>query len=136
MSRNAQRQTWADWFKGDKTKRAQRRPALEMLEDRAVPTVTVTTLLDGPDAAQPIAGSLRAAIIEAARTDGKIDFAPALFTSGTLPKTLVLNGAVGSIILNSGKDISITGPGADKLIIQSDIGFTSATGTSTGNTFK
>ena len=136
MSRNAQQRTWADWFKSNKSKRTQRRPALEMLEDRAVPAVTVTTLQDGPDAAQPIAGSLRAAIIEAARTDGKIDFAPALFTSGSLPKTLVLNGAVGSIILNSGKNITITGPGADKLIIQSDIGFTSATGSSTGNTFK
>lgn len=134
MSRNAQRRTWADWFKGEKIKRPQRRPVLEMLEDRAVPTVTVTTLLDGPDAAQPIAGSLRAAIIEAARTDGNIDFSPDLFSSG--PQTLVLNGAVGSIIVNSGKNITITGPGADKLTIQSDIGFTAATATSTGSNFK
>ena len=133
MARKSEQRTWSEWFRGERKAAARRRLAVEILEDRAVPA-TVTNLLDGPDAAQPIAGSLRAAIIEASRTDGKVDFDPALFTSGR--QTLVLNGAVGAIVLNSGQNITIKGPGANLLTIQSDYGFTSATASSTGANFR
>ena len=126
MARKSEKRTWSEWFRGERKAIARKRLAIEILEDRAVPAM-VTTLLDGPDAAQPLAGSLRAAIILASRTDGKVDFDPNLFTSGR--QTLVLNGAVGSIILNSGQNITITGPGANLLTIQSDYGFTAASAT-------
>lgn len=133
MARKSERRTWSEWFRGEKKAMARKRLAVEILEDRAVPA-TVTTLLDGPDPTQPIAGSLRAAIIEASRTNGQVDFDPNLFTSGS--QTLVLNGAVGAIVLNSGQNISINGPGASKLTIQSDYGFTAANASSTGADFR
>ena len=133
MARKSEKRTWSEWFRGERKAIARKRLAIEILEDRAVPAM-VTTLLDGPDAAQPLAGSLRAAIILASRTDGKVDFDPNLFTSGR--QTLVLNGAVGAIILNSGQNITITGPGANLLTIQSDYGFTAASATSTGANFR
>jgi len=134
MARKFERRTWSEWFRGDNNQKARRRLAVEILEDRSVPA-TVTTLLDGPDVAQPIPGSLRAAIIEAARTDGQVDFDPTLF-SAPGRQTLVLNGAVGALIINSGQNITITGPGADKLTIQSDYGFTAASASSTGANFR
>ncbi|MFM7540796.1 MAG: beta strand repeat-containing protein, partial [Planctomycetota bacterium] len=134
MARKFERRTWSEWFRGDNKQKARRRLAVEILEDRSVPA-TVTTLLDGPDVAQPIPGSLRAAIIEAARTNGQVDFDPTLF-SAPGRQTLVLNGAVGALIINSGQNITITGPGADKLTIQSDYGFTAASASSTGANFR
>src|SRR5690242_17827728 len=78
--------------------------ALEQLEDRlALTTYTVTTLADG------VAGSLRDAITQANAHRGtdKINFQP---------------GLTGTIILTRGElditdDLTITGPGADKLTV-------------------
>src|SRR6516162_4900674 len=81
------------------------RPLLETLEDRWVPsTLTVTNTLDSG------AGSLRAAvaIANAAKTSDTIVFAPSL--NG---QTITLTS--GELLITS--DVTIAGPGADKLTI-------------------
>ena len=81
------------------------RPALEMLEDRWVPsTLTVTNTLDSG------AGSLRAAvaIANAAKTSDTIVFAPSL--NG---QTITLTS--GELLITS--DVTIAGPGAANLTI-------------------
>lgn len=133
MARKSDRRTWTEWFREGKKSMARRRLAMEVLEDRSVPA-TITTLLDGPDPSQPIPGSIRAAIIEASRSDGLVTFDPALFAAG--PQTLVLNGAVGALVINSGQNLTITGPGANWLTIQSDYGFTAADASSKGADFR
>jgi hypothetical protein len=84
------------------------RPALEMLEDRLVPsTLTVTNTLDSG------AGSLRAAIAiaNAAKTSDTIVFASSL--NG---QTITLTS--GELLITS--DVTIAGPGKDKLTISGD----------------
>ncbi|MFM7113402.1 MAG: beta strand repeat-containing protein, partial [Planctomycetota bacterium] len=104
----------------------------------------VANLLDSTNASSPIAGSLREAITRPP-SDGIITFDPTLFSDAVGPQTLVLNGAVGRLQFNSSAPLTIQGPGKFasgpfagqyKLIIQSDIGFLSASVTNGGNGFR
>src|SRR5262249_44772034 len=79
------------------------RPALEALEDRALPsTFTVTNLADGGP------GSLRAAVTSANTTPGadSIQFAPGL--KGTIPLASELSVT---------DALTINGPGANKITV-------------------
>src|SRR5262245_43948939 len=82
--------------------RAPRRPRLEALEDRLVPsTLTVTSTAEsGP-------GSLRAAIASAGSGD-TVDFSVSLNN-----KTITLTS--GQLVVN--KDLDIEGPGANQLTV-------------------
>lgn len=146
MSRNQVRSLWSRlWGSGHApARKPARRLAIEALEDRAVPATVVTNLLDSTNASSPIAGSLRNAITRP-DSDGIITFDPTLFSDAVGPQTLVLNGAVGRLQFNSSTPLTIQGPGKFasgpfagqyKLIIQSDIGFLSASVTNGGQGFK
>src|SRR5262249_45108880 len=101
--------SFSSWLRGPKTATTARRenrprfrPSVEALEDRWVPsTLTVTNNLDSG------AGSLRAAIAFAHKGDA-INFAPSL-----VGHTITLTS--GELLLR--RDVTIAGPGADKLTI-------------------
>jgi len=145
MSRNQVRSLWSRLWGTEKAsaRKPSRRLAIEALEDRAVPATMVANLLDSTNASSPIAGSLREAITRP--SDGIITFDPTLFSDAVGPQTLVLNGAVGRLQFNSSAPLTIQGPGKFasgpfagqyKLIIQSDIGFLSASVSNGGNGFR
>jgi len=146
MSRNQVRSLWSRLWGTEKAsaRKPSRRLAIEALEDRAVPATMVANLLDSTNASSPIAGSLREAITRPP-SDGIITFDPTLFSDAVGPQTLVLNGAVGRLQFNSSAPLTIQGPGKFasgpfagqyKLIIQSDIGFLSASVSNGGNGFR
>jgi len=146
MSRNPNRSLWSRIFGAGTgaSKTPARRLALEALEERAVPALAVTNLLDSTNVSSPIAGSLRDAITRPP-SDGIITFDPSLFSDAVGPQTLVLNGAVGRLQVNSSANLNIQGPGKFtsgpfagqyKLIIQSDLGFLNATVSNGGQGFK
>ena len=146
MSRNLNRSLWSRMF-GDNTRtetKSKSRLALEALEDRSVPATIVTNLLDSTNASSPLTGSLRQAITQVP-SDGIVSFDPALFPDSAGPQTLVLNGAVGRLQVNTPANLNIQGPGKFtsgpfagqyKLIIQADLGIQAATVTSGGSGFR
>ena len=146
MSRNLNRSLWSRMF-GDNTRtetKSKSRLALEALEDRSVPATVVTNLLDSTNASSPLTGSLRQAITQVP-SDGIVSFDPALFPDSAGPQTLVLNGAVGRLQVNTPANLNIQGPGKFtsgpfagqyKLIIQADLGIQAASVTSGGSGFR
>jgi hypothetical protein len=120
-----------DWFKVGSQKKVKRNSqlVLESLEGREVPaTLLVTNLLDSTNASFPTSGSLREALAKAKSGD-EIRFDESLFPEGQGTKKLILNGAVGELVVLQ-NNVSIVGPGKFttgsneyKLQIQSDIGF-------------
>lgn len=146
MSRNLNRSLWSRMFGGINRTEAKSNPRLrlEALEDRAVPATIVTNLLDSTNASSPLTGSLRQAITQVP-SDGIVSFDPALFPDSAGPQTLVLNGAVGRLQVNTPANLTIQGPGKFtsgpfagqyKLIIQADLGIQAATVTNGGSGFR
>jgi hypothetical protein len=105
------------------TRRVRHRPTLEALETRnLLSTLTVTNLSDTGVSGD---GSLRGEIAAAAKGD-QIVFARSL-----VGQTITLNAANGPLLLD--KDLTISGPGADKLTISGNDAtqvFSIASGTS------
>jgi len=83
-----------------------RRPAIELLEERAVPAIEVTTLLENTNSTLPLAGSLREAIYFGSTvSDNTITFNDYLFTDtvGTIHSPTAL--AVGKFGATGGRGV-------------------------------
>lgn len=83
-----------------------RRPAIELLEERAVPAIEVTTLLENTNSTLPLAGSLRDAIYFGSTvSDNTITFNDYLFTDtvGTIHSPTAL--AVGKFGATGGRGV-------------------------------
>lgn len=83
-----------------------RRPAIELLEERAVPAIEVTTLLENTNSTLPLAGSLREAVYFGSTvSDNTITFNDYLFTQsvGTIHSPTAL--AVGKFGATGGRGV-------------------------------
>ncbi len=115
---------------------AARRPGLELLEARVVPTFnyTVTNIADRPtEAGGAIDGSLRRGLQLAAISgeDSVITFDPSVFNPNN-PQTITLNGVDGALVV-ANPQIKIQGPGMSALTIKANDGISAVSIISSGS---
>lgn len=116
---------WGKSNSGSQIPSHKRRPAVELLESRLVPTFnyTVTNITDRPsEAGGPIEGSLRRGLQLAALSneDSIITFDPSVFNPNN-PQTITLNGVDGALVV-ANPQIKIQGPGMSALTIKANDG--------------